>query len=237
MLVIIRKNNIAFVGLIFLLLVTVYSLNINADVGTEPVLKQQDTKTVIIDAGHGGEDPGVVSSYSSNKEKDITLKIALKLRELLEDDNYRVILTRSEDMLDYTPGTTRIYEKRKQDLLKRKKIMDEAGADIVVSIHLNGFGQTQYHGAQVFYPPNSDESKKLAVKLQKSLKDMVDPQNKRSALVKKEKIIILKDLKTTTALVECGFLSNREEDRKLGEKEYQAKLAGAIKHGIDKYFE
>lgn len=197
-------------------------------------------RTVVVDAGHGGEDPGAVGE-SGLKEKDIALKIAFKLKELLEKENYKVIMTRTEDILQYNENTTEIYEKRKQDLTRRKSIMDNSGADIVVSIHLNKFSQPQYYGAQVFYPPESPESRKLAQAIQGILKEKVDQTNKRVAMEKKppqgqKPIMILRDLKTTTVIVECGFLSNPEEERKLGTEEYQEKLAEAIKEGINEYF-
>jgi N-acetylmuramoyl-L-alanine amidase len=242
MIVIIKKQNIVLMGLVFLLMVTIFSLNIGASDDAEPVSKSPSEnsvggqKTVIIDAGHGGEDPGAVSDYSGLKEKDVNLNIALKVKELLEQESFKVIMTRKEDKLEYSPETTNIIQKRKQDLLRRKKIMDEAGADIVVSIHLNKFPQTQYSGAQTFYPPGSQESQKLAQSIQKVIKENVDPANKRESLVKKDPIIILKDYKTTTAIVECGFLSNADEEKKLALKEYQEKLAHAIKEGIVNYF-
>ncbi|NJD01127.1 MAG: cell wall hydrolase [Ruminiclostridium sp.] len=235
MIVVVKKNNIILIGLIFILLATLYSLNL--DTGrTISTTVSENQKTIIIDAGHGGEDPGKVSNYSNLREKDINLIIALKTRELLEKENYTVIMTRQEDRLEYTEGTTNIIEKRRQDLNRRKKIMDESGAAIVVSIHLNGFTETQYHGAQTFYPPNSVESKRLAEILQKSLKDTCDPENKREPQLKKDPIIILANLKTPTVIVECGFLSNGGEEKKLGEKGYQDKLAVAITAGIQEYF-
>ena len=236
MIVVLRKNNIVLIGLIFLLLITIFSLNYDRD-KTAPVASDQaGRKTVILDPGHGGEDPGAVSDYSGIKEKDIALKVVIKVKELLEKERFNVILTRAEDKLEYEPGTRNIIQKRKQDLVRRKKIMDEAGADIVVSIHLNKFPQARYSGAQTFFPPNSPESQKLAMALQKSLREKVNPENKRESLVKKEPIIILKDYKTTTAIVECGFLSNREEEKKLATEEYQYSLAEAIKDGIVNYF-
>ncbi|MGI6777781.1 MAG: N-acetylmuramoyl-L-alanine amidase [Acetivibrionales bacterium] len=236
MIIVLKKSNIILVGLIFLLLITIFSLNYNKDKATSVINEQEQQKTVLLDPGHGGEDPGAVSNYSGLKEKDVNLKIAFKVKELLEKDNYRVIMTREEDVLNYKPGTRDIIEKRRQDLLRRKKIMDEGGADVVVSIHLNKFEQPQYYGAQAFFPPNSDESRKLAVSIQRSLKEKVDPDNKREALVKKEEIIIFRNLKTTSAMVECGFLSNREEEKKLSTEEYQYKIAEAIKDGIVNYF-
>ncbi|HOJ11297.1 MAG TPA: N-acetylmuramoyl-L-alanine amidase [Clostridiales bacterium] len=271
MIVVLKKSNIALVGLIFILLLAIYSLNINGgsktagnipgeleevsgkdgigSIGDSTEGKKAITvtandskpKTVILDPGHGGEDPGAVSEYSGLREKDVTLKIAFKVKELLEKENYKVIITRTEDILQYEEGTTDIYQKRKQDLSRRKSIMDDSGADIVVSIHLNKFPETQYYGAQVFYPPESPESRKLANIIQSTLKEKVDPSNKRVAMEKtppqgQKPIMILRDVKTTTVIVECGFLSNLEEEKKLGSGEYQDILAAAIKDGISMYF-
>lgn len=236
MIVIVRKKNIMLIGLAFLLLMAIYSLNPGVNEATAVTGEKEEMKVVIIDPGHGGEDPGTVSDYSGLREKDINLKVALKVKKLLENGNYRVIMTREEDRLEYHPDTTNVVEKRRQDLTRRKKIMDESGANIVVSIHMNKFQEPQYYGAQTFYPPNSPESQKLAVSIQKAFQKIADPTNKRQSLVKKDPIIILRDLKTTTALVECGFLSNSEEEKKLATDEYQDKLAQAIKAGIDDYF-
>jgi len=235
MIIIVKKSNIILVGLVLLLLIAIYSLNLDANKSTSAVSITQGAKRVVVDAGHGGEDPGAVSSYSGISEKEITLKIAFFLKDILEKDGYQVVMTRTEDVLQYKAGTEKMFDKRKQDLTRRKKIMDEEG-DIAVSIHLNQFNQAQYFGAQTFYPPNSVESRELATCIQKALKAHADPTNNREALVKEEKIIIFRDLKTPTALVECGFLSHREEERKLATEEYQKKLAEAIKKGIDDYF-
>lgn len=237
MIVIMKKNNIILFILLFLLSIALYSLNFGTDNSTLVNTLKSSQRIIMLDPGHGGEDPGAVSDYNGLKEKDINLSIALELKQLLEQDNYKVVMTREEDKLVYNPETRNIIQKRKEDLLRRKKMMDEYGANIVVSIHLNKFPQTQYFGAQTFFPPNSPESQKLADSIQMSVREEVDPNNKREALLKKEPIIILKNNKTTTAIVECGFLSNPEEEQKLGSKEYQSKMAAAIKSGINKYFE
>jgi len=237
MIIVMRKSNVILIGLIFALLLAIYSLNMSSDTQTATADRDQTgQKTVVIDAGHGGEDPGKISSFSDLKEKDINLKVAIKVKELLESDNYKVIMTREEDKLVYSEGTTNIYNKRKQDLTRRKDIMDSSGAQIVVSIHMNSFPQAQYYGAQTFYPPYSTESLKLAKSIQDSLRENVDKGNKRAPQEKKDQIVILTDLKTPTTIVECGFLSNSEEERKLGSEDYQAQIAAAIKKGIDNYF-
>jgi len=239
MIIVMKKNNILLILLIFLLSITIYSLKLGAD-GTKPVTGANGQKVIILDPGHGGEDPGAVSDYSGLKEKDVNLIIAGRLKELLEKENYKVLMTRNDDKLLYQPGTTSVTEKRKQDLQHRKNMMDESGASIVVSIHMNKFKETQYFGAQTFFPHNSPQSEKLATNIQKAIREAVDPNNKREALVRGKPnelpIIIFRDLKTTTAIVECGFLSNVNEEKSLVTKEYQEKLAMAIEQGINNYF-
>jgi len=236
MIVLVKKSNLTLIILIFLLSIALYCLNLGGDVAATPASSISSLGTVVVDAGHGGEDPGKVSAYSGAKEKDINLAIAKFLAEELKTAGYQVIMTREEDKLVYKEGTTDITEKRRQDLTRRKDIMDNGGADIVVSIHLNDFSQSKYYGAQVFYPPNSEESKNLAECVQKVLRGDVDPTNKREALVKSTPILILRNLKTPTVVVECGFLSNEQEEAKLRTESYQKKLAKAIKKGIDNYF-
>ncbi len=235
MIIVMRKSNVILIGLIFALLLAIYSLNMNMDTQTS-VAGSEIQKTVIIDAGHGGEDPGKVSNNSNLKEKDLNLKIAFKLKQMLESEDYKVIMTREEDKLMYSEGTTSIYDKRKQDLTRRKEIMDNSGAHIVVSIHMNSFQEPKYYGAQTFYPPNSPDSLRLAANIQKSLKNILDKDNKREPQEKKDPIVILADLKTPTTIVECGFLSNYEEEKRLLTDEYQSKVAAAIKEGIWDYF-
>ncbi|WP_010245724.1 N-acetylmuramoyl-L-alanine amidase [Acetivibrio cellulolyticus] len=236
MILVLKKKRIALIALLLLLVFAAFGI------GTRMSFSELKTtnntpknRIVILDAGHGGEDPGAVSD-NGTREKEINFYIASKIKELLEAENFTIIMTREDDTLKYEDGTKSVTQKRKQDLLRRKKMMDESGADLVVSIHLNKFPQTQYCGAQVFFPPNSPESKIAAEGIQRSLRDNVDPNNKREAMLKNAEIIILKNLKTPTVIVECGFLSNEQEERKLASIEYQDKLAIAIKDGILKYY-
>jgi N-acetylmuramoyl-L-alanine amidase len=235
MILLIKRKNAVLIFLILVLSIAIFSLDGSSDQLAQASINDKKG-LVIIDAGHGGEDPGAVSNYSGIAEKDLNLRIALLLKNQLEQDGYEVIMTRQEDALNYEPGTTEILDKRRQDLTKRRQIIDTSGADIVVSIHLNKFDQTQYYGAQAFFPPQSPESERLAKCIQTQMKAIADPTNTRSALLKKERIVILKNLKVPTALVECGFLSNADEEARLRTVEYQEKLAQAIKAGIDNYF-
>lgn len=235
MVLLIKRKNAVLILLILFLSIAIFSLDGRNDQMALAATNQYKA-TIVLDAGHGGEDPGAVSNYSGIAEKDINLRIVFLLKDLLEQENYRIILTRQEDVLNYQTGTKSVTDKRRQDLNGRKKMIDSSNADIVVSIHLNKFDQTQYFGAQTFYPPGSPESERLAKSIQDSLKNLVDPSNSRVALVKKEKIVLLKDLKVPTALVECGFLSNSQEEALLRTVDYQEKIADAIKLGIDAYF-
>ena len=227
MILLIKRRNAALILLILVLSIAIFSLEGSDDQLALAANKQYRPRWCWI--GHGGEDPGAVSNYSGIAEKDINLRIALLLREILEEDNYRVIMTRQEDVLNYKPGTKNITDKRRQDLTGRRKLIDSSGADIVVSIHLNKFEDPQYYGAQAFYPPGSPDSERLAVCVQNALREHVDPANNRKALVKKERIVILRDLVVPTALVECGFLSNSQEEALLRTTDYQENRKSAEK--------
>lgn len=238
MILILKKDKIILAAVLLLLAITTFGIVTGMD---SPAIKATNNapknKIVILDAGHGGEDPGAVSDYNSVREKEINFYIASKVKGLLEAENFTIIMTREDDTLKYEEGTKSVTQKRKQDLIRRKKIMNESGADLVVSIHLNKFPEAKYFGAQVFFPPNSPESKAAAEGIQKSLREVVDSNNKREAMLKSAEIIILKNLKTPTVIVECGFLSNVEEEKRLASTEYQDKLALAIKDGIMKYYQ
>lgn len=235
MIVLVKRKNAVLILLILFLSIAIFSVDGGANPITE-TLKSDKGAVVVLDAGHGGEDPGVVSDYSGIAEKDLNLRIAQLVKDYLELDGYTVIMTRTEDALQYTAGTRDIYEKRRQDLAKRKKTIDISNADIAISIHMNGFKDTQYKGAQTFFPPSSVDSERLAKTIQNSLVSNLDPGNKRVSLIKKDRIMIFRELKVPTALVECGFLSNSEEEAKLKTLEYQEQLAKSIKLGVDSFF-
>ncbi|SDL21438.1 N-acetylmuramoyl-L-alanine amidase CwlD [Natronincola ferrireducens] len=191
------------------------------------------TKVIVLDPGHGGVDPGAVSK-NGVVEKDINLAIALHLKGFLEQSGAIVIMTRTEDKGLYSSGGS-IRQKKNEDLRNRKEIVENSNADIFITIHLNAFSQTQYYGAQTFYPKGNAEGKKLAVKVQEELINTLDKNNKRVAL-EKEGIYIIKGLDIPTVLVECGFLSNPQEEKLLQKASYQKKIAWAIYIGIQRYF-
>lgn len=168
-------------------------------------------------------------------EAQTNLKIALKLQTLLEQSGSTVILTRSDENAIYDIDSNTLKEKKISDIHNRVKIGNESSADIFVSIHLNKIPQQQYDGWQTFYQANSEESIKLAKSIQANLNDAIQKENKRVAM-KLDTVYIMKHVEIPTSIVECGFLSNPEEEKLLLSDEYQDKLAWGIYNGIIDYF-
>ena len=180
--------------------------------------------TVILDAGHGGEDGGA-SSASGALEKDINLAITMSLRDLLVASGVRVVLTRSEDILLYDKSVDYHGRKKALDLAARRKIAEETPYAIFVSIHMNAFPQTQYKGLQVWYSKNDPCSLTLAQSVQQLASEQLQPENDRRVKAATSSIYLLHHLRCPAILVECGFLSNPEEASLLATEEYQNKLA------------
>lgn len=191
-------------------------------------------KTIVIDAGHGKPDEGAESSRGTT-EAETNLKIALKLQNLLEQSGCSVILTRSDENAIYDIDAKTLRQKKISDIHNRVKIGNESSADIFVSIHLNKIPQQQYDGWQTFYNANNANGQKLAVSIQNNLNDAIQRENNRVAK-SIENIYIVKHVEIPTTIVECGFLSNPEEEKLLLEDEYQNKLAWGIYNGIIDYF-
>ena len=192
-------------------------------------------KVILIDPGHGGIDGGA-KSKTGTIEKDINLQISLKLRDNLEEKGYKVYMTRDEDEGLYQKGNT-VREKKREDLNRRVEMKKETECDIFVSIHQNMFPQSKCYGAQVWYASN-DNSYNLATIVQDSIKESVKDNNKRVAKPAAEAYLILRDkYEGASILVECGFLSNPDEEAKLKSDEHQNLIVEGISNGIDKYFD
>ena len=192
------------------------------------------SKTIVLDAGHGGEDGGAVSSNGIS-ESNINLKIVLKLQNLLEQSGTIVILTRSDENAIYDIEAKTLKQKKISDIHNRVKIGNESSADLFVSIHLNKIPQQQYDGWQTFYKQGSEEGKKLAISIQNNLNEAIQKENNRVAKTI-ENIYIIKHVEIPITIVECGFLSNPTEEKKLLEDDYQNRLAWGIYNGIIDYF-
>lgn len=183
-------------------------------------------KIVCIDAGHGGFDSGARSAQGAH-EDELNLKVALKLKSLFENHGTKVVMTREND--DALGNTKR------EDMQNRVRIIKESGADVVISIHMNKFDQTQYYGAQTFYMSGSEKGKLLAEKIQEKLIANLGRNNKRQAKAVNN-LMILKAGSSPVVIVECGFLSNPEEAALLMQDDYQEKVAWSIYSGVIDYF-
>lgn len=191
-------------------------------------------KTVVLDAGHGVPDEGA-QSRNGTTEAQTNLKITLKLQNLLEQSGCKVILTRSDENAIYDLDANTLKEKKISDIHNRVKIGNESSADIFVSIHLNKIPQSQYYGWQCFYKSGNEKSTNLAKTIQSSLNKAIQKENKRVAM-KLDTVYIMKHVEIPISIVECGFLSNPEEEKQLLEDEYQNRLAWGICDGIMNYF-
>lgn len=188
---------------------------------------------IVIDAGHGGRDPGA-SGSSGIVEEEVNLKIALKLRRLVEQGGGTAIMIREDNSGLYTEGKNVKGTRKREDLENRHALINSCGANILISIHLNSFPESRYYGAQTFYMKGDDKSKRLAECIQKELIGVLNRGNERKAK-SIDSIYILKNNNMPGALVECGFLSNHEEERLLRDDHYQEKVAWSIFIGIIKY--
>ena len=206
---------------------------LNKEITTETVALPVTNRVIIIDAGHGTPDEGAESNNGVT-EAEINLRIALKLQNLLEQSGAKVILTRSNETAIYDIDKKTLREKKVSDIHNRVKIGNESSADIFVSIHLNKIPQNQYWGWQCFYNQN-EKSKILAENLQNNLNEAIQKENKRIAM-KLDTVYIMKNVEIPISIVECGFLSNEEEEKRLQEDDYQNRLAWGIYNGIMDYF-
>lgn len=179
-------------------------------------------KNIVIDAGHGGWDPGKVRS-DGTEEKTINLDISQKLQQYLEQGGANIFTTRIDD--------SALSKKKIEDLKQRKLIANGDEIDVFVSIHQNSFPDKTAKGAQVFYYKNSENGKKLAECIQNQIKQFLDSENNRVPKPNGE-YYILKNTKCASVIVECGFLSNETENALLNSDEYRRKIAWAIYMGI-----
>lgn len=185
---------------------------------------------VVIDAGHGGDDPGKIG-INGAKEKDVNLSIARRVKAYLEKEDIRVIMTRETEDGLYDADAS---HKKVQDMKRRIAIIEETAPDLTVSIHQNSYPEEYVHGAQVFYYEGSVEGQELADKIQKRLIEGADPGNKRQ-IKANSSYYLLKKTKIPIVIVECGFLSNRTEAEALCSDEYQDRIAWEITLGILQY--
>ena len=228
----------------------------SSSVSSGDVKAPEQKRCVVIDAGHGGADPGKVS-VDGSLEKDINLQIALKLQKFLQMQDIDAVLTRESDAGLYDEDasnkkvqdmknrvaiieddrglyTEKDHSKKAADMKKRCQIIEAAKPEIVVSIHQNSYHEEYVHGAQVFYYANSDKSKELAERIQQVMALELDRDNARQAKAN-DSYYLLKKTSSPIVIVECGFLSNYEEAQKLSSELYQEQVAWAIHMAILQY--
>jgi len=185
---------------------------------------------VVIDAGHGGIDPGKVG-INQALEKDINLAIAKKVKRYLELSDVEVIMTREGEEGLYRPEDS---NKKVQDMKSRVSLIDSSGADLAVSIHQNSYSEEYVKGAQVFYYATSLQGKTMAEAMQRTMAETLDKENHREAKAN-DSYYLLKKTETPIIITECGFLSNSAEAGLLTQENYQDRVAWAIHLGILRY--
>ena len=189
--------------------------------------------TVVVDAGHGGEDGGATGVHGE-LEKDINLAIALELQRLLEQHQFEVVMVRDWDTDLADQNLPTVAQRKRSDLRQRLRLVEESGGCVLLSIHQNFFTESQYSGAQVFYSANDPRGEALAEAIRASIVETLQPENTRQNKVG-EGVYLLEQCQVPAVLVECGFLSNPEEAAALADPDYQKRMAQAIYNGLVRY--
>lgn len=224
------KKKITIFSLIIMvtLLTTMIFFN---DSTTFVYLSPKPNYTIVIDAGHGGIDGGSIGKTTNVKESDLNLIYAQKLENNLEQIGFNVVQTRKNKDGLYTLGTKNY---KKEDMLNRKNIIEQANADIVISIHMNSFVSASSKGAQVFYDSNNEVGKQMAIAIQTQLNNGLDGPKKSASA---GDYYLVKCTTAPAVIVECGFLSNPTEEQLLINDEYQDKICYLIMCGVLDFFE
>lgn len=225
------KEFLVLFAVLILLLFSIPFLNDRiSTVLSTSISAEASSYTVVIDAGHGGFDSGKVG-IDGTLEKDVNLQIAQKLEKLLRAADVTVQMTRTADTALCEESAS---SKKRQDMTNRADLMNRSAADCIISIHQNSYPQEAIDGAQVFYYAGSAKGEALAARIQASLVSRADPSNHR---VEKpnDTYYLLKQSQAPIVIVECGFLSNWAESKKLVDDAYQQTLAWAIHLGILQY--
>jgi len=183
-------------------------------------------RVILVDAGHGGVDGGARAKDSGVWEKEINLSVAQALKKCLEESGASVIMTRESDM--------QYSDQKRQDLTARLDLARQGGADLVISVHMNEYRSRRESGPQVFFRAGQEQSRLLAGCIQAAMIRVLQPRKERSAMAGDYFIL---SLDVPSVLVECGFISNAEEERLLLSPDYQLRVAQAVRDGILEYFE
>ena len=228
-----RKFICISVSLAVICLLAFFGSNIEKSVSVSSDFIQKPQ--IIIDAGHGGFDGGAVAD-DGTVEKNINLKISDALSKMLMVSGYEVIRTRTSDNSTEDNSGEKIASRKKSDLRNRLELMKKYPDGIFVSIHLNKFTTSSAKGSQVFYSPKTEDSHILGEKIQSAIAGMLQSENDRVIKKGNSSTFLLNNATIPAVIVECGFLSNKNELELLKSEEYQNKLAFCIFCGINNYF-
>ena len=215
----------ALVGTVLLLALALARLNYLGKAAMETAAVQQ-TGPLVLDAGHGGEDGGAVS-LTGAPESQINLAIVLKLRDVLGLYGVDPILLRETDISLHDGDANTLREKKRSDLKNRVAATEEVEGGTLLSIHQNTYPGSRYHGAHVFYAP-TEGSQALAEHFQNSIKTALQPENERTVKRIPDTVYIMNHVTCPAILIECGFLTNPEEEAMLRDEDYQRKLAAVV---------
>ena len=219
-------------GILLLAFLSVTYFQGQATTTISQTIQPEHRYTIVIDAGHGGIDGGA-TSCSGVLESQINLQIALRLNDLMHFMGHETLMIRTTDKSVYTSGNT-IAAQKISDLKQRVRLVNETENGILISIHQNIFSDGRYSGAQVFFAPD-EKSKELAIKLQTNLIQTLNPGSNRKSK-KAEGIYLMEHIARPGILIECGFLSNIEEEAKLRSAEYQKRLCAVIATTLSGHF-
>ena len=235
------RNRDRSVGILVALTVMLaLSVNIIMHVFDEEIFIRSATgisedKIVILDAGHGGADSGAVGT-SGVLEKELNLAITLLMGKELEEHGYIVVYTRTDDRLLLGEGEDVKGIRKISDLKNRCKVAARYPSAIFVSIHMNSYGDSRYSGLQVYYSALNSESRTLADCIQRTVREELQPNNNRK-IKEGNGIYVLENVTNPAVMVECGFLTNEEECKKLSEENYQKQLSFSLIRAIIEYIE
>lgn len=222
-----------FVSAIIIFSAGVFVTSKNSTVTFEAIdaYNKETEYTVVLDAGHGGEDGGAVAE-DGTVEKEINLNITRNIALLFDLFGINYITVRTEDVSVCDDGLISIRKRKSSDLLNREELVNTTENAILLSIHQNFFTQSQYSGTQVFYSANREESAVLAEKIQEKVRTNLQPDNTREIKKSGDSIYLLYNAKQIAVMVECGFLSNKAELEKLKDPVYNAQLSYCIVTGL-----
>lgn len=232
MIIVLRKKVVLMVGALILSAGIIFSSFGSRDV---PIFSKSNERIIVVDAGHGEPDGGAVGA-SGTVESALNLAVAEKLGNLLEKRGFTTVMTREDENGLYDTEDGSIRQKKKEDMANRLEIINNSGADLVVSIHMNIFRDSKYRGAEVLYSEKFENALLLAELIQAEIVS-TDPENQTRGVQKADSgLYLMKNAEIPAVIVECGFISNPEEEKLLNDSDYQERVAAAICGGIEKYY-